>query len=246
MRLAVFSDIHGNLEALETVLDHAAQQRVHRYMCLGDIVGYGPDPEACIRRLRSLSRLNGVLGNHDAAAAGKTSPHAMTRNATRAILWTRGQLSEESVAYVKTLRTTLTMGDMIFCHANPYNPLAWRYVENRKYAARSFRSTKKKFLFLGHSHRPLVITRKGLLRMAFQVPEENLVLDVSLRNRQIFNCGSVGQPRDKNPRAAYLIYDTRKARIEFYRLRYDYRKTAEKIRQHGLPDFLALRLAKGV
>jgi len=246
MRLAVFSDIHGNLEALETVLDHAADRGVHRYMCLGDMIGYGPDPDACIQRLRSLPRLNGVLGNHDAAAVWKMSPYAMTRNATQAILWTIEQLLPESIAYVERLESTFTMGDMIFCHANPYNPHAWRYVENRKYAARSFRSTRKQLLFLGHSHRPLVITKKGFFRMDFQVPEESDILPVSPRKRQIFNCGSVGQPRDRNPQACYLIYDTRRDQIEYYRLPYDYSKTADKIYRAGLPDFLALRLAKGV
>lgn len=246
MRLAVFADIHGNLEALEAFVSDAAGRGVDRYMCLGDMVGYGANPNECIELVRSLPKINVILGNHDAAALWITSPYSMTRNATQAILWTIEQLKEDNASFLKTLKPTIKMGDMIFSHANPYNPLAWRYVATRKYAARSFSGTKESLLFIGHTHQPMFITRSNLVKISFDTPQENSTISAHNSKRQIINCGSIGQPRDRNPQASYLIYDTRNKEFEFYRLAYDHRKAAEKICSAGLPHFLSDRLSKGI
>ncbi len=246
MRLAVFADIHGNQEALEAFITDVSMRRIDRYMCLGDIVGYGANPNECIELVRSLPRANVILGNHDAAALWMTSPYSMTQDATEAILWTMEQLTPDNANFLKNLNPTIKMGNMLFSHANPYNPMAWRYVVDRKYAARTFSRTGEKLLFVGHSHEPLMITRNNFFKISFRTPGENAVADVDNAKRQIVNCGSVGQPRDRNPKASYLIYDTREDKFEFYRLAYNYRKTADKISAAGLPRFLSSRLSKGI
>jgi len=137
------------------------------------------------------------------------------------------------------------MQDIIFSHANAYNPLAWRYVIDRKYAARSFSGTREKLQFIGHSHSPLSITRKHLFKFVFMTPEESKPVSVARHRRQIINCGSIGQPRDGNSMACYSIYDTRAATVEFHRFSYDFEAAGEKIIRAGLPRYLAGRLKKG-
>jgi len=245
MRLAVFSDIHANLEALERVLSDASTLSVHRYFCLGDIVGYGANPNQCIERVRALPKLNCLLGNHDAAAIWRYSPYAMTKDATRAILWTIDRLTEENSAFLQNRPPVLPMGDMLFSHANPYNPEAYRYVINNKYAQRSFRATREQLLFVSHSHRPMIITRKNFFQTDFSPPKGTTTCALDPKRRQIINCGSVGQPRDHDPRACYCILDTKKNTVEFRRLEYDFIRTGEKIKEAGQSDYLARRLAKG-
>lgn len=246
MRLAVFSDIHGNLEALEAVIEDMAAKRIDRHICLGDIVGYGADPIPCMDKVRSLPRINIILGNHDAAAAWIASPYSMNKEATQAILWTMEILDADNTRFLKKLPPVIKMGNMLFSHANPYNPLAWRYVVDRKIAVRSFSRTTEKLLFVGHSHRPLIITRSNFFKISFTVPEENSTHYIVSSGRQIINCGSIGQPRDGNPKASYVIHDTRKQTLEFRRVSYDHEKTAQKIKSAGLPGALSRRLSLGV
>lgn len=245
MRLAVFADIHGNLEALEAFLHHVSTQRVDRYVCLGDVVGYGANPGECIAKVRSLPKSNFILGNHDAAAVWLSSPYTMSKMASKAILWTIDQLSDEQAGFLKNLKETLTMGDMVFSHANPYNPRAWRYVTTRKYAGRCFSGTREKLLFVGHTHEPMVITKRNPIKITFEPPERNGPIPVDSKKRQIFNCGSIGQPRDGIPLASYLIYDTGHEEMEFHRVPYNHSQAAEKIRTAGLPPYLADRLSRG-
>lgn len=245
MRLGVFADIHGNLEALQTVLAHAEKQHIHRYMCLGDIVGYGPNPNECIELVRALPRCNCILGNHDAAAFWRFSPYAMNEDAKTAILWTIDQLYEPNSNYLQSLPSMYIMGDICFAHANPYNPEAYRYVINRKYAARSFAAVRQRLTFVGHSHRPLLITRKNWLQMLFITPKANEITHLASHKKQIINCGSVGQPRDGDHRTSYCVLDTLKNHIELFRLEYDHQTTRDKIQQAGLPESLAKRLFRG-
>jgi len=246
MRIAVFSDIHGNYEALEAFVEHSSKMKTDMYVCLGDIVGYGANPNECITRLQRLPNISFLLGNHDAAASGRDSPYDMNRDASRAILWTIENLSSDHTEFLKNFDVTIKKDGILFSHANPYRPLAWYYVDEVEYAARSFARTKEKILFVGHTHVSSVITRKNIFSIIFEMPEENEVVTVNKDKRQIINCGSIGQPRDGDPRSSYLIYDVEKSVIEFYRISYDYERAAEKIRASGLPESLALRLYKGL
>lgn len=245
MRLAVFSDIHANYEALQAVVDDLKNQKVDRYVCLGDIIGYGANPNECIDLVRSLPNVIVILGNHDAAVIWGTTPFGMSKAAQEVIFWSMERLTEENLTFIKDLEPTRVMGDMIFSHANPYNPKAWRYVNSRKYAARTFAKTGNRLVFIGHTHRPMVITRQNFFQISFEEPEPFTLYTVNSKNRQIYNCGSIGQPRDGKPLACYLIFDTRTRQLTYRRIDFDHQKAAAKILAAGLPASLAKRLAKG-
>jgi len=242
----IFSDIHGNFEALKSILSDAEKRKVHRCICLGDIVGYGPYPNECVELVRSLKNCRCLAGNHDVAALWETSPYGMSSEAKEAILWTMDQLTNENKQFLGALPDTLDLADMTFVHANPYNPRGWRYVMDRKYALRSFAATSCRHLFIGHSHIPLIITRRHLLAVDLQAIEGSIQCRVKDTRRRIINCGSVGQPRDKDSRSCYLIYDSRKQQLEFYRVDYNIEKTAQAILSTGLPPRLSKRLFKGI
>jgi predicted phosphodiesterase len=246
MRLAVFSDIHANLEALQSFIDHAHQQNIDRYMCLGDIVGYGADPSPCIALVRTLRNIAFVQGNHDAAISWDSSPYSMSSNARASIMWTMEQITTSDKEFLRRLPLTFNLNNLFFSHANPYNPKAWRYVNNRKYAMRSFRGCSEKMLFVGHTHSPLVITRKNLFQLDLHSPEIPVTLKVHPGKRQIFNCGSIGQPRTGNTGLNYLVYDTEKETITYFNVAYDHKQAGKKILAAGLPPILAKRLQKGI
>ncbi|MCG8635634.1 MAG: metallophosphoesterase [Desulfobacterales bacterium] len=246
MRLMVFSDIHGNLAALESVLAHAADKEVHRRVCLGDLVGYGPFPNECINIVRGLQNCRCVAGNHDTAAVWESSPYGMSSGAKKAIFWTMDQLTDENRRFLGTLPDRLDLADMTFVHANPYNPRGGKYILGNTQAVRSFFTTKCRHLFIGHTHRPAVITRRNILAAEFADITGETKLTVDDFKRRIINCGSIGQPRDKDPRSCYLVFDTRKQEIEYYRVAYDIEKSRQAIRSAGLPRPLESRLLKGV
>lgn len=243
MRLAVFSDVHANLEALDAVLADSVAQGVDRHVCLGDVVGYGANPNQCIERLLALPHCACILGNHDAAAMGM--PGSMKREARYAIHWTRKVLSPESMEFLREMQDVITWGELLFCHSNPYRPRRWYYVSEKTYIASSFARSKAKILFVGHTHVPVAITRQNFFCVYIRSPQHRVTVPVAELNRQIFNCGSVGQPRDGDPRASYLVYDDERHQVEFYRVAYDYRLAAEKILASGLPEPFARRLIYG-
>jgi len=244
MRVAVFSDIHANQEALEAVLADAARQEADRYVCLGDVVGYGANPNECIEMLRALPDCPCLLGNHDAAVLG--IPLNMKREARQAVNWTREILSSGGLWFLKEMEDLVKWRDVFFCHSNPYRPRNWYYVTEKTYIASSFARSKAKILFVGHTHIPMAITRKNFFCMYIRSPHHRTTVPAAELNRQIFNCGSVGQPRDGDPRASYLIFDDRQKVVEFFRVAYDHQRTAEKILAAGLPAFFAERLAGGL
>lgn len=245
MRLALLSDIHSNLEALQAVLDDAAERKIQRYTCLGDLVGYGANPNECIELLRALPNINFIMGNHDAAATWLSSPYLMNQDAADAIMWTMDHLSEANKRFLKGLPPLCGMGNLLFAHANPYNPMAWRYVNSRKYAVRSFNSSSAKLVFIGHTHLPEVITKEGWFRIRFEPCSGSRTIAVGRPGRMIINCGSIGQPRDKNPAACYLIYDSRRETVDFVRVPYNHERAARKILAAGLPGIMARRLSMG-
>ncbi|CAN2041888.1 Calcineurin-like phosphoesterase domain-containing protein [Candidatus Magnetomoraceae bacterium gMMP-15] len=248
MRIAVFSDIHGNLEALEVFMADVSERNVDQYICLGDIVGYGANPNECIEMLQTLPNIKSVIGNHDAIAIRKIRSYNMNKKAALAILWTMQELSSENIKFLYNLKPVIKMKNMIFSHSNPYNPFNWQYITTKEYAARIFSKTREKTIFIGHSHVPVIFTKHHLFKITYKVPDESVIVpgDKYKNKRQIINCGSIGQPRDSTPKLCYLIYDTENEQKEFYRLNYDYKKAGEKIIDAGLPEFLALRLKKGI
>ncbi len=245
MRIAVFSDIHANLEAFEVFASDAARRRIDKYVCLGDLVGYGANPNACIEGVRALPQVEVLLGNHDAAATWITSPYEMNTKAREAIMWTMDRLTDANRAFLENLPPLYREGNHVWAHASPFNPKAWTYVQDHASARLCLWRTRADLTFVAHTHRPLVIRPTRMLRLAFETPEHEEVVTLTPGNRLVCNCGSVGQSRDGLPAGSYLVLDTDAARIEFIRFGYDVEKAAQKIHSAGLPAFFAQRLLKG-
>lgn len=245
MRIAVFSDIHANLEAFEAFAADADRRRIDKYFCLGDLVGYGANPNACVEGVRALPQVEVVLGNHDAAATWAASPYEMNAKARQAVMWTMDRLSDANRQFLEKLPPLHRESNRVWAHASPFNPRAWHYVQDQANARLCLWRTRADLTFVAHTHRPLVIRPLKMLRLAFATPEHEEIFDLEACRRMICNCGSVGQPRDGIPAGSYLVLDTAAGWIEFIRFGYDIVKAAEKIRAAGLPDVFATRLLKG-
>ena len=245
MRIAVFSDINANLEAFEAFAADAGRRRIDKYVCLGDLVGYGANPNTCIEGVRTLPQVEVVLGNHDAAATWVASPYEMNARARQAIMWTMDRLTDANRRFLEKLPPLFREANRVWAHASPFNPKAWSYVQDQANARLCLWRTRADLTFVAHTHRPLVIRPASMLRLAFETPEHEEAIALKPGHRLIFNCGSVGQPRDGIDAGSYLVLDTDAARIEFIRFAYNVTQAAEKIRAAGLPAFFADRLAKG-
>lgn len=238
MRLAVLSDIHANLEALEAVHRAGEQRGVQRWICLGDIVGYGADPRACVAQVQEWMA-GAVLGNHDQAVAGLGNLGYFNAWARRAVEWTAAQLEPAQRQYLAGLPLSLAEGEVLFTHADPGDPEGWGYVLSAREALAALRATAARLCFVGHSHQPLVCAAgAGLLDIGEPIP-------LKAGERYLVNVGSVGQPRDGNWRACFLVWDQEEDTLEFVRSDYDLHRAQTKILEAGLPPLLAQRLAQG-
>ena len=241
MRILVISDIHANLPAFEAVLK-AADGQWERIWFLGDIIGYGPDPNECIALLREFDHVS-LSGNHDWAALDKLDIEEFNEDARAAVLWTRSVLSEESRTYLDSLPPKRGLGDFTLAHASPRHPV-WEYIIDYDTAVANFAHFDTAFCLVGHPHIPLHIVEDTPGDLIILPP----VIDeiVSLENqRVILNPGSVGQPRDDDPRAAYALLDTENLTWRFGRVPYPIEKTQQHMRQVGLPNALIQRLSFG-
>ena len=242
MRYAILADIHGNREAFNAVLDDIGKKDdIEAIWCLGDIVGYGPDPHACIELLRQ-SRHICVAGNHDMAAAGRVDTTYFNPLATAAIQWTAERLTPGDVKYLEGLPETVREGDFLLVHGSPTEPL-WEYVTSTGIAVRNFTYIDT-YCLVGHSHVPVVYVkdRETGCKPLHLSPGIGLALG---EDKMIINPGGVGQPRDGDPRASYAIYDSERRMINLYRVDYDIEATQRKIMEGGLPVMLASRLEQG-
>ncbi len=242
MRTAILSDIHANLEALQAACSACAKRGVDRWICLGDIVGYGADPQACLEQIRGLTDLS-LLGNHDAAAVGLVDLHYFNQHARQAAMWTAGQLASPERDYLAALPLTMACGDALYVHAEPRSPGEWGYVLSRSDALDALAATDARFCFIGHSHYPFAcIQFRTQVEMA-EVPVGDFAIEKD--RRYLINVGSVGQPRDGDPRSSFLIWDDERHILEFLRVPYDVDAAQRKILDAGLPSVLAQRLARG-
>ena len=242
MRAVIVSDVHSNLEAFQSVIQDAEKKgAIDQLWCLGDLVGYGPDPVACIDLLRQFDAQI-VAGNHDLASAGKLSLEAFNVYAAAASRWNTEQLSEEHVAYLKELPLRLETEDHTVVHGSPRDPV-WEYVVTAASAKASFLHFDTSRCLVGHSHIPFVCRPQEDGAQFFEFPLDTPV--VLGTDRLIINPGSVGQPRDGDPRASYAIYDSDEGAATHFRAEYDISATQEKMGDRGLPAFLAERLANG-
>jgi len=241
MRILIISDIHSNLTALEAVLTSAGQ--VDGVWCLGDLVGYGPDPDACVARVRELPNFLCIMGNHDAAISGLRNIEKFNDDAEQAILVTRSMISAESVEYLKTLPETIETETAILAHGSPRNPI-WEYILDPLSARMAIAFIQKNLGFVGHTHLPLSFTLDQKTdRMTKKLLKANDLIQI--RHRMILNPGSVGQPRDHDPRASYGIFDTGGNTWQNRRVDYDIQSVQQRILAAGLPEKHAQRLTEG-
>ncbi len=242
MRVLVISDLHANYTALETVLKDAGQ--VDETWCLGDLVGYGPDPNAVVEQVREMTHLTCIMGNHDMAIIGKMAFESFNGDARRSLTWTEKVLTADNMDFLRSLpQSTKVRGEVTMAHGSPRDPL-WEYVLNTLTARLNFDHFDTPFCFIGHSH----------IQSMFQLNEDNDTVTLEsvkvnrpilLTPRMMLNPGSVGQPRDRDPRAAYAIYETESREWESRRVEYNVEEVQQRLREAGLPERHAVRLGEG-
>ncbi len=240
MRYAVISDVHANIEALNTVLKKISEETFDSLLFLGDSVGYGPNPNECIETLKEKAKIL-LAGNHDWASVDMTDIEYFNPYARAAVEWTKKILSNENRTFLRGLPLTQELDDRILLvHATPGEPEQWHYLLSTGDASINFHFFNQMICLIGHSHEPIIIERS---------PEDKIIVykdrtDIKEGYRYILNVGSVGQPRDGNPDAAYAILN--KNSIEIKRVSYDIVLTQKKMRDVGLPSYLIERLSRGI
>lgn len=240
MRYGIFSDVHSNLEAFKAVIGAYQTEHIDRYLCIGDIVGYAANPLECIQLIKGLNA-GIVAGNHDWGSSGKFDLEYFNPSAKEALVWTSSILGKAEKDFLSGLPLVHEEENFVLAHGSMDNPQEFHYLNNHEAAFADFAVLKKQICFIGHTHRPGV----------FVELDDNLfykalgILELEGRKRYLVNVGSVGQPRDRDPRAAYVIYDTDQKAVELKRIAYDISAVQDKILNAGLPDFFASRLAEG-
>ncbi len=245
MRIGIFSDVHANLAALETVVEAIQKQGVDEYICLGDVVGYGASPNECCDIVRDLAKII-IMGNHDAAVSGKMDYSFYYDQAKQALDWTAEVTREDNIKWLQQLPYLSPQDDIntIYSHGSPIEPEEFNYIFNMEQAwdAYKYRDELLQVTFIGHSHlcRVFAFDDSGVVQM---VPGH---LDLEPGKQYIISVGSVGQPRDYDPRAAYAIFDTETRSFEQYRIEYDINISAKRIYDARLPDAFGKRLFVGI
>jgi len=243
--IAIFTDIHGNREAFEACLAHAQRHPIDRYVFLGDYVGYGADPGFVVDTVQGFVALGAVtlLGNHDSAAIG--APERMNDEAMLAIEWTRRQLDPAQLEFLASRPLTAEDDDRLYVHASAADPAGWRYVLDERSAADCLLATDAAVTLCGHTHVPALFHLSATGKIAGLDPDAGVAMPLTPQRRWLAVIGAVGQPRDRNPAACYALYDDGARTLTYLRVPYDIDTAARKIRDAGLPLFLAARLAWG-
>jgi len=241
MRYGIVSDIHGNLEALESVLGELEKRQVDSILCLGDLIGYGPNPNECVELIKERAEVV-LAGNHDYAPLDKLDLAYFNPWARNAIEWTKERLNESSVEFLLSLPLKKEIHGVTLVHSTPLIPEEWNYIITIGDAQKNFPEFDDQVCFIGHSHVPIIIVTDSAEDC--RVIQDN-PLQIQDGLRYIINVGSVGQPRDLNPLAAFGVYDAAEQCYELVRVKYDIEKTQKKIRESDLPEYLAERLEVG-
>jgi predicted phosphodiesterase len=242
VRIAVISDIHGNWHALEAVLADLEREPVDEVWCLGDIVGYGPQPNRCVEETRTRSALC-LVGNHDLAALGRADLTCFSPDATVSARWTADELTDSAREYLETLEPKGERPGVQLFHGSPRDPV-WEYILDESAVRGALELTTAELVLVGHSHIPIALQLSNGGGLAGGLAKGGSELELT-DGRWLLNPGSVGQPRDGDPRAAYLLIDLESRHAHFRRVPYDLEQTQAEIREAGLPEPLAARLAEG-
>lgn len=244
MKIAVISDIHSNLEALTACCRVAEEKGAEKFICLGDSVGYGPDPVAVLDMLQGLPNFACVLGNHDeymfnSIDVTSSAPVQMVAE------WTIRQLSKEHLDFLKSLSYVIVENGVTYVHASAHQPNSWGYVTSVEQAKKCMTAASTNLVFYGHVHIPLVFHEKPDNTVELVQPQASKKIHLHQNRRYVINVGSVGQPRDDNNEAGFVLYDEESHSVTFHRVAYDYNKTIEKIYNNSLPSDFAERLEFG-
>jgi diadenosine tetraphosphatase ApaH/serine/threonine PP2A family protein phosphatase len=248
MVVAILADVHANSEALSSCLAHARRAGAERFVFLGDHVGYGADPATVVETIRELvERGQGVavLGNHDLAAA-RAQPGQMHEEARRVIEWTRAQLTAQQLEFLLRLPIRIEEHGRLYVHANAWAPAEWDYITGVFDAGRSLRATSCRLTFCGHVHTPALYHMAEDGRVSTFTPAPAAPVPLTPARRWLAIPGSVGQPRDGNPAAAYALFDEARSILTWFRVPYDTEAAARKILRAGLPESFGARLEAGL
>ena len=241
MRYGILGDVHSNLEALETAIKAIESEGVDVWMQVGDVVGYGPDPVACINLLRELDTVV-VAGNHDEAVTGRLNVNCFNQAAKDAVIWTRAHLGLRERDWLKSLPLVTVVNDAVtLVHSSPNRPHVFDYIMSLHEAEHALGEFETPVCFIGHSHEPASFLMEERVRCSMEP-----TLNLKSCDRALINVGSVGQPRDENPDTAFGIYDDETCQFQLFRRAYDIKRTARKIVAAGLPSLLADRLFLGL
>lgn len=241
MKIAVYSDIHSNLGAFEAMLKDLDRQKLDMKLFLGDIVGYGPYPNECIELLKENSDV-ALGGNHDWAAVGLTDTSYFNPYAKNSLNWTIETLTDENKKYLKSLKPVVVLDDLHIAHSSPMEPKEWHYILSLRDAQDNYPYIERNICFIGHSHQPIIIEYVDGTNV---IPIRDMYKTLNKNRKYMINVGSVGQPRDSNPDACYLILDTKTGDIEYRRVEYDVKKCQSTMAQLKLPQYLIDRIAIG-
>lgn len=246
MRYLIFSDIHGNLEALDAVLEDIKRKKIDYYLFLGDLVGYGASPNEVVQKVLSFRRLFMVRGNHDKAVCGLDSIQTFNPIAAAAIEWTKKALNKKLLHFLSGLAKSplVVHKNITICHGAPFDEDYYIFGEFDAVEAFSYFETP--LCFFGHTHFPFLYVEKDQTVEGTFIQESPFEIKLEKGARYLINPGSVGQPRDRDPRAAYVIYDSKVRKIKFYRVEYDIQSAQKKILEANLPPALAERLSLGI
>lgn len=239
MRYAIIADIHSNLEALQVVLEDIKEQKCTHYACVGDVVGYNANPKECLDIIRSMG-MPCVKGNHDEYCSSEDPLEGFNPHAAEAVNWTRRQLNDEDRQWLRDFKYLRMVASFSMVHATLDGPQRWGYVFDKLAAAASFTYQNTAVCFFGHTHVPVAFIRDSMVRGGTYSK-----FKVEPGKKYFVNVGAVGQPRDGNPKAGYVVYDMDEGTIELRRLNYDIPKAQKKILDAGLPPRLAERLEFG-
>jgi len=241
MRYGIFSDIHANLEALNTVIEAYRKEHIDKYLCIGDIVGYAANPKECIEIVKTQAIIT-VAGNHDWASVNLFPTNYFNPLAKEAIYWTERNLDQQDRYFLEHLELIYKNDDLTMVHGTLSEPQDFEYMVDGEDASMAFELMENNICFVGHTHVPGAFIKSKDANIAYRNASD---IDIKKEDKYIINVGSVGQPRDGNPKAAYCIYDTVKKNIQIKRISYDVTAAGRKIIQGGLPSFLADRLLSG-
>jgi predicted phosphodiesterase len=239
MKIAIISDVHANLPALDAVLEAIASDGVDHIICGGDLVGYNAEPGEVVAKIRQLD-IPCVMGNHDAAVVGATDPETFNAPARAAVEWTAQRLNDDALDYLRGLPYVTRIETFTVVHGTLHKPEQWGYIFSAFEAEEHFQHQRDTVCFIGHSHIPGVFIAGDMVTLS-----RSSRVRIQAGQRYVVNVGSVGQPRDNNPAASYAIYDMVENAIHFKRVAYDVQAAQQKILDAGLPNVLAMRLALG-